>query len=71
MKYTENKDRFEKAHVVKFLTWKNPIDRGAWWATVHGVAKIWTQLKEWSVHECAGGSEHPPFYFLLRDLLNV
>ena len=23
----------------------NPTDRGAWWATVHGVAKSWTQLK--------------------------
>ena len=22
----------------------NPIDRGAWWATVHGVAKSWTWL---------------------------
>ena len=22
----------------------NPIDRGAWWATVHGVAKSWTRL---------------------------
>ena len=21
---------------------ENPIDRGAWWATVHGVAKSWT-----------------------------
>ena len=20
----------------------NPMDRGAWWATVHGVAKNWT-----------------------------
>ena len=20
----------------------NPMDRGAWWATVHGVAKTWT-----------------------------
>ena len=20
----------------------NPMDRGAWWATVHGVAKSWT-----------------------------
>ena len=20
----------------------NPVDRGAWWATVHGVAKNWT-----------------------------
>ena len=24
---------------------ENPMDRGAWWATVHGVAKSWTQLK--------------------------
>ena len=23
-----------------------PVDRGAWWATVHGVAKSWTQLSE-------------------------
>ena len=22
----------------------NPTDRGAWWATVHGVAMSWTQL---------------------------
>ena len=21
---------------------ENPIDRGAWWATVHGVARSWT-----------------------------
>ena len=24
---------------------ENPMDRGAWQATVHGVAKSWTQLK--------------------------
>ena len=23
---------------------ENSMDRGAWWATVHGVAKSWTQL---------------------------
>ena len=26
------------------LAWKSPKDRGAWWATVHRVAKSWTQL---------------------------
>ena len=26
------------------LTWKNPMDRGAWWVIVQGVAKIQTQL---------------------------
>ena len=27
------------------LAWRSPIDRGAWWATVHGVAKSRTQLE--------------------------
>ena len=22
--------------------WRIPMDRGAWWATVHGVTKSWT-----------------------------
>ena len=26
----------------------NPMDRGAWWATVHGVAKSQTQLSNWT-----------------------
>ena len=26
------------------LAWRIPMDRGASWATVHGVAKSWTQL---------------------------
>ena len=25
---------------------ENSMDRGAWWATVHGVAKGWTQLSD-------------------------
>ena len=28
------------------LAWRIPIDRGAWWAMVHGVAKSWTRLSE-------------------------
>ena len=24
------------------LTWRIPMDRGAWWATVYGVTKSWT-----------------------------
>ena len=26
------------------LAWKNPMDRGSWWATVHEVAKNWARL---------------------------
>ena len=25
---------------------ENSMDRGAWWATVHGVTKSWTQLSD-------------------------
>ena len=28
------------------LAWRIPTDRGAWWATVHGIAKSWTQLSD-------------------------
>ena len=27
------------------LAWRIPMNKGAWWATVHWVAKSWTQLK--------------------------
>jgi len=31
---------------------ENPMDRGAWWAAVHRVAKSQTQLKWLSMHVC-------------------
>ena len=29
---------------------ENPMDRGAWWATVHGVKNSQTRLKQLSMH---------------------
>ena len=26
---------------LQYSCWENPMDRGAWWATVHEVAKSW------------------------------
>ena len=26
--------------------WRIPMDRGAWWATIHGAAKSWTRLSD-------------------------
>ena len=34
------------------LVWRIPMDRGAWWATVHRVTKSQTQLKQLSMHAC-------------------
>ena len=33
----------EMATHSSILAWKIPMDRGAWWATVHRVANNWTR----------------------------
>ena len=33
---------------------ENPVDRGAWWATVHTVAQSRTRLKQLSMYACTG-----------------
>ena len=40
------KDPLEEGMATQpsILAWRIPMDRGAWQATVHGVAKSWTQL---------------------------
>ena len=31
---------------------ENPMDRGAWWATVHKIAQNRTRLRQFSIHAC-------------------
>ena len=33
-----------KANLLRYFCLENPMDRAAWWATVHGVAKSCTRL---------------------------
>ena len=33
---------------LQYSCLENPMDRGAWWATVHGVAKSWTWLSDFT-----------------------
>ena len=33
-------------------SWLDPMDRGAWRAMVHGVAKSWTRLKQLRMQAC-------------------
>ena len=35
---------------LQYSCLENPMDRGAWWAIVYGVAKSWTWLKPLSIH---------------------
>ena len=35
---------------LQYSCWESPIARGAWWATVHSIAKNWTPLKWLRVH---------------------
>ena len=37
---------------LQYSCLENPIDRGAWWATVHGAAKCQKQLKRFNMQAC-------------------
>ena len=48
---------------------ENPIDGGAWWATVHGVAKSWTRLSDFTfffIQPIGWG-----FFFLIGWVFNI
>ena len=40
----------ENGNPFQYSCLENPMDRGAWWATVHGVAKSQAQLSDFPVH---------------------
>ena len=33
---------------LQYSCLENPMDGGAWWATVHGVSKSWTRLSDFT-----------------------
>ena len=35
-------------HPLQYSCLENPMDGGAWWASVHGVAKNWTRLSDFT-----------------------
>ena len=38
----------ENGNPLQYSCLENPMDRGAWRATVHGVAKSWTRLSDFT-----------------------
>ena len=55
---------------LQYFCLENPLDGGAWWAAVHGVAKSRTQLSDFpffSFFHGGGHTEpHPPTPLILR-----
>ena len=49
----------------------NPMDRGAWWATVHGVAKIWTQLSNKTTVSLSSSKKSGPLVDFSLDRRSV
>ena len=55
-------------HPLQYSCLENPVDRGAWWAAVHGDAQSRTLLKWLSMHACIGeGNGHPLQYSCLEN----
>ena len=53
---------------LQYSCLENPMDRGAWWAAVHGVAKSQTQLHFYFSLPCIGeGNGNPLQYSCLEN----
>ena len=45
-----------RGNLLQYSCLENPMDRGAWWATVHSVAQSWTQLMWLSMQASTKGT---------------
>ena len=50
VRFLGQKDSLEEknGNPLQYSCLENPMDRGAWWATVHGVAESWTRLSDFT-----------------------
>ena len=51
---------------LQYSCLKNPMDRGAWWATVHGVTKSRTRLSDFTFTFSSWGARDPGIWDLPR-----
>ena len=59
------------SYPFQFSCLENPVDRGALWATVHRVAKSWTQLKRLSTHSIPVYKLTGHFFLSLSIFLSI
>ena len=52
--YLDWEDSQEKGMAAhsSILAWRIPVDRGAWWTTIHGITKSQTQLSTHAINLC-------------------
>ena len=56
---------------LQYSCWGNPMDRGAWWATVHGAAKSWDMTEHTHTTTALGSFFHFEWCTLLYNLRSV
>ena len=68
----------EHGSPLQYSCLEDPVDRGAWQATVHGVTKSWTRLKRLSMHaplsirpECRNTGLVSKFSFLISSAVEL
>ena len=47
---SERSSREENGYPLQYFSLENSMDRGAWWATVHGVTKSQTRVSDEHFH---------------------
>ena len=52
-----------RGNPLQYSCLENPVDRGAWWAAIYGVAQSQTRLKRLSMHACIGEGNGNPLQF--------
>ena len=59
-----------RGNPLQYSCLEQPMDRGAWRATVHRVAKSWTRLKRLSTHVCTNRHRKDTFSTILPHKLH-
>ena len=54
---------------LQYSCLENPMDGGAWWATVHGVTKSWTRLNDFIslLHFFLHAESYRPYFTVLTS----
>ena len=52
---------------LQYSCLENSVDRGAWWAAVHGATQSQTRLRRLSMHACIGEGNGNPLQYSCQE----